>query len=64
MYYIPDQDADNQYSDTTPSIQFHIHHIIASSTAHGRILFKDNKICRKCKQEYSIDKSTNIYTKK
>ena len=36
----PDQETDNQYLDTTPSIRFHIYHIIARCTAHGRIPLK------------------------
>ena len=47
---IPDQETDNQYSDTTPSIQFPIYHKISRSTAHDIITLKDKKICRKCKQ--------------
>ena len=47
---ILDQEIDNQYSDTTPSIQFHIYHIIERCTAHSRIPLKDRKICLKCKQ--------------
>ena len=35
---LPKQETDNQYSETTPSIQFHIYQIIGSCTAHGRIL--------------------------
>ena len=61
---IPDQETDNQYSYTTPSIRFHIYHIIARCTAHGIILFKDRKICHMCKQESSSDKSTKICTRK
>ena len=47
---IPDQETDNQYSDTTHLIRFHIYHIIARCTAHGRIPLKDKNICRKCKK--------------
>ena len=32
---IPDQGTDNQNSDTTPSIGFHIYQIIASCTSRG-----------------------------
>ena len=32
-----------QYEETTPSIRFHVYHIIARCTAHGRILLKDKK---------------------
>ena len=34
---IPDQETYNQYSYTEPSIRFHIYHIIARCTSHGRI---------------------------
>ena len=37
---IPDQETDNKYSETTPSIRFHIYHIVGSCTAHGRIPLK------------------------
>ena len=40
---IPDQETYHQYSDTTPSIQFHVYHIIARCTACGRIPLKDKK---------------------
>ena len=49
---------------TTPSIRFHIYHIIARCTAHGRIPFKDKRICYMCKQEYSPDKSTKFTPEK
>ena len=38
---IPDQETDNQYSETTPSIRFHIYHIIVNCTANSRIPLKD-----------------------
>ena len=37
---IPDQETDNKNSDTTPSISFHIYHIIVRCTAYGRIPLK------------------------
>ena len=37
---LPDQEKYNQYSCTKPSIGFHIYHIIACCTAHGRIQCK------------------------
>ena len=55
-----DQETDNHYSEITPSIRFHIYHIIGRCTAHGRIPLKDNKICYMCKQKSSSDNSTNI----
>ena len=50
---LPDQETDNQYSDTTPSIRFHIYHIILHCTDHVIIPLKDIKICHICKQESS-----------
>ena len=40
---IPDQETDKKYEETTPSIRFHICHIISRCTAHGRISLKDKK---------------------
>ena len=33
---LPDQETDDQYSDTRPSIRFHIHNIIACCKTYGR----------------------------
>ena len=41
---LTDQETDNEYSDTAPSIRFHIYHIIARCTTHGIIILKDKKI--------------------
>ena len=59
---LPDQETQNQYSETTPSMRFHIYHIIGHCTAHGRISLKHKKICYMCNQESSSDESTKIYT--
>ena len=59
---IPDQETDNQNLCTTTSIRFHIYHIIARCTAHGRIILKEKKICYMCKQKSPSDESTKIYT--
>ena len=61
---ITNQETDNQYSYTTPSIRFHIYHIIVCCAAHGRIPLKDKKICHMCKQEFSTDESTKVYIRK
>ena len=61
---LTDQEKDNQYSDTTHSIRFHIYIIIARCTDNGIITPKDKKISHKCKQESSTEKSTKIYTRK
>ena len=48
---IPDQEIDDQYSNTSPSIRFHIYHIIARCTKSDRIPLNEDKNCRKCKQD-------------
>ena len=58
---LPNQETDNHYSETTPSIRFHIYHTIAHCSDYGRIPLKDNKKCNMCKQESSSDES-KIYT--
>ena len=47
---LTDQETDKKYSEKTPSIRFHIYHIIGRCNAHGRIPLKDKKICYMCKQ--------------
>ena len=59
---LTDQETDNQYSDTTPSIRFHIYHTISRCNDHGRIPFKDKNIFRIYKQESLSYESTRIYT--
>ena len=61
---LPDQETTKKHEETTPSIRFHIYHIIGLCTAHGRIPLKDKNICYTCEQESSPDKSTKIYTRK
>ena len=61
---ITDQETDDQHSDTSTSIRFHIYNIIVNCTAHGRLLFNDNKICRKCKQDSASEQSRKTYTRK
>ena len=41
---LPDQETDDQYSDTSPSIRFHIYHIIARCTKNRRIPLTDKKM--------------------
>ena len=36
---IPDQETDDKYSDTRPSIRFHIYHLITCCTTHRRLQF-------------------------
>ena len=53
-----------RHEETTPTIRFHIYHIIGRCAIHGRLSLKDKNICSVRKQEYSPDKSTKIYTRK
>ena len=41
---IPDKETDNQYSETKPSIWFHIYHIIGRFNDHGRIPCKNKML--------------------
>ena len=61
---IPDQETDDQYSNTSPSISFHIYHLIARCKKNGRLLLTDKKICCMFKQDSVSEKSTKIYTRK
>ena len=45
-----DQETNEKHEETTPSIRFHIYHIIGRCNTHGRITLKDKKICYICKQ--------------
>ena len=59
---LPDQETDDQYLDTSPSIRFHIYHIIASCKKHGRLPLTDKKICRKYQQDTASEKiNKNIH---
>ena len=61
---LPDQETYYQYSNMSPSIIFHIYHLIARCATDRRIPLNDKKICRKCKQDYISEQSTKIYTRK
>ena len=47
---IPDQEIANKHDENTPTIRFHIYHIIGRCTTHGRLSLKDKTICSMCKQ--------------
>ena len=51
---LPDQETNDQYPHTSPSICFHIYHIIACCTKHVRVLLTDNKSCRKCQKDTAL----------
>ena len=52
---LPNQETNKNIKKTTPSIQFHVYHIIRRCTDHGRIPLKDKKIYYMCKKESSSD---------
>ena len=61
---IPGQEIDDQYPDTSPSIRFHIDHLISRCTKHGRIPLTDKKSCIGCQHDTASLLSTKIYTRK
>ena len=48
---LPDQETDDQYYNTSPSISFHVCHLIARCTAHGRLPLNDRNNYCNCKQD-------------
>ena len=62
---ITGQEKDDQYSNTIPSIKFHINHLIALCSTHGRLPLTDNNIVasvnniifKKNPQKYALEKS-------
>ena len=58
---IPDLETDNQYSNTIKLIRFHIYHLIARCTAHGRLPLNDRNNYCNCKQD-SAKKNPQKYT--
>ena len=60
--HINDQEIDNKYYDNSPSIRFHIYHIILRCTTYGRLWLNDRKNCHRCKQDYDSKQSTKINT--
>ena len=61
---ITGQETDDKHPNPSPSIRFHIYHMIAQCTKHGRLTLTDKKSCRKCQQDTASRKSTEIYTRK
>ena len=48
---IPDQKIYDKHPNPSPSISFHIYHLIEGCTKHGRLTLTKNKSCRKCQQD-------------
>ena len=53
-----DQEKDDKYPDTSPSIRFQIYHLISHCTKHGRLLLTDKKCFRECQQDTASVQST------
>ena len=61
---IPDQEKIKKQDATTPSIRFHIYHIIGCCSTHGMIPLKEKNICYMSGQESLPDKSTKYTPEK
>ena len=61
---ISGQETDDHYPNISPPIFFHIYHLMARCTKHGRLPLTDKKICCKYKQGADSRHSTKIYTRK
>ena len=53
---ITDQEIDDNHTNPSPSIRFHVYHLIARSTKHGRFPLIENKICRECQYDTASGK--------
>ena len=61
---LPDQETDDKYSNTSPSIHFHIYHLILRCSTHGSLPLNDKKDCCKCKQDSASEQSTKYTLEK
>ena len=43
---ITDQETDDRHPNPSPSISFHIYHLIVRFTKHGRLQLSDKKSCQ------------------
>ena len=41
---LPDQETDDQYTDTSPSISFHVYNLISRYSTYGRLPLNDKKL--------------------
>ena len=57
---IPDQETDDKHTKPSPSIRFHIYHLIARCTKYGRLTLTDKKSFRKCQHDTASGKPTKI----
>ena len=60
---IPDQETNDNHPNPSPSISFHIYHLIARCIKHGRLPLSSKKSFRECQQDTASVKPTKIYTR-
>ena len=61
---IPDQETDDKNPKPSPSIRFHIYHLITYCTKNGTLPLTNKKRFRGCQKYTASVKSTKIYTRK
>ena len=61
---LPFQESDRHNSNTTPSIIFHVYHLIVCCKVHGRCPLDENKWCHLCLQDPYYVPPVKLYTKK
>ena len=61
---ITDQEIDDKHPNPSPSIRFHVYHLIARCKIHVRLPLTNKKSCRKCQEDTASGQSTKIYTRK
>ena len=57
---LPDQDTDDKHPNPSPSISYHIYHLIVRCTKHGRLLLTGKKSGCKCQQDTASGQAKNI----
>ena len=58
---LPEQETDDKNPNTSPSISFHIYHMIALCIKHDRLPLTDKRSCCKCQQDTASKQSKNIH---
>ena len=61
---LTDQESDRHHSNASPSIIFHIYHLIARCTVHGRRPLDERKNDRLCFQDLATVTPEKLYTRK
>ena len=60
--HLIDQESDMHHSNAYPSICFHIYHLVACFTVHGRHTLDEKKICHLCVSISGYCDTWKIYT--